>query len=316
MPNPFAPAISPVTAESTSSGQVTFFPVRKAVGGAPLPDQTIDAIAVEEPLEIGLAFGAATFSTRGPATASAFAPASSPNSAPRRETISVTMRTPGHDPELAAGFLFAEGIIPRVDAIATADAESPNRILVTLKDGILPAIEASQRRSVTNSGCGVCGLPSIESFRRLSGRSAATGAGEGPFIDIDLLYRLPAAGKDRQDVFNATGGLHAASLFDDSGRLLAIREDIGRHNAVDKIVGWAGFNRLLPLSSAILLLSGRACFELIQKAARAGIKIIAAIGPPSSLAIRMAEEWDITLVGFLREDRLNIYTGAWRLAKK
>ncbi|HEV2353171.1 MAG TPA: formate dehydrogenase accessory sulfurtransferase FdhD [Puia sp.] len=267
---------------------VTYRPVQKITADHHHNGRSIDAIVIEEPLEIGLQFthdGAAV-----------------------RHSISVTMRTPGQDADLACGFLFTEGIVPDPDAIAGIDVADANHILITMKDDRLPHLENASRHSFMNSSCGVCGKTSIDSiFRQIPP------TGDSLSIDAGLLYSLPAALNRKQDIFTATGGLHAAALFGRDGEMIAIREDIGRHNALDKVIGFALSRRLLPLSNSILLLSGRACFELIQKAALAGIKIIAAIGPPSSLAISLAEQSDITLVGFLREQRFNVYAGARRI---
>lgn len=265
-------------------------PIQKITGLPRVASEVVDTIAVEEPLEISLAFGSA--------------------GARRRETVSITMRTPGQDPELAAGFLFTEGIIPDAAAIASTSSESPNEILLTLGDTLLPRLDNARRHSYTNSSCGVCGKVSMASLYQ---HPVAPATPDETVVDASLLYSLPGRLRENQNVFNATGGLHAAALFDTGGRLIAIREDIGRHNALDKIIGYALRQSLLPLDSAILLLSGRACFELIQKAAMAGIIMVVAIGPPSSMAISLAEESGITLVGFLREQRFNVYTGARRL---
>jgi FdhD protein len=234
------------------------------------------------------------------------------------QNISVTMRTPGNDAELAAGFLFTEGIIKCSEAITgiehcfIACAENKeNVIAVKLAEGIMPNLRNTERNFYTTSSCGVCGKGSIEAIRTVS---AFTQQKEDQFtINAELLYLLPDILKDHQQVFADTGGLHAAALFNTNGELLLAREDVGRHNAVDKLIGAALNKNWLPLSETILLLSGRASFELVQKAAMAGIRIIASVGAPSSLAVELAEEFKITLVGFLRNRRFNIYTAAHRI---
>lgn len=267
---------------------VTYRQVQKITADPLHSGESLDAIVIEEPLEISLEYMSAC--------------------APVRQTISVTMRTPGHDADLAAGFLFTEGIIPGAEAITSTTSTDPNRILVTLEQDVFPNLDKTARHFLTTSSCGVCGKLSIDSvFQRIRVTDDTISA------DAGLLYSMPATLNRSQDVFTATGGLHAAALFDRNARLIAIREDVGRHNALDKAIGVALSRGLLPLSTTILLLSGRACFELIQKAAMAGIKIVAAIGPPSSMAVSLAEEADITLVGFLREERFNVYTGAQRI---
>lgn len=264
--------------------------VHKISAALSTPEITDDPVALEEPLEIGVQYG--------------------PSGNRRHITISVTMRTPGHDPELATGFLFTEGIIPNAAAIQQISAESPGSITVSLQENIPFDPARLKRHSYTNSSCGVCGKTSIESLYQSCPPTAPT---REPPINSQLLYTLPARLREHQDDFNATGGLHAAALFNRQGQLEILREDIGRHNALDKTIGHALNHCLQPLSSSILLLSGRACFELLQKAAMAGLKIVVAIGPPSSLAIQHAESSDITLIGFLRDQRFNIYTGAKRI---
>ncbi|HLI92271.1 MAG TPA: formate dehydrogenase accessory sulfurtransferase FdhD [Puia sp.] len=267
---------------------VTYHPVQKITADRHHNGNSLDAIAIEEPLEISLQF------TRA--------------GAPVRQTIAVTMRTPGHDADLACGFLFTEGIVSDPGAIAAITVADANHAIVTLKEDCHPHLVNASRHSYMNSSCGVCGKTSIDSiFQQVQP------TGDSLSLDAGLLYSLPAALTRKQDIFTATGGLHAAALFECDGEMIAVREDIGRHNALDKTIGFALSQRRLPLSNSILLLSGRACFELIQKAAMAGIKVVAAIGPPSSLAISLAEKPDITLVGFLREQRFNIYTGARRI---
>lgn len=281
--------IPPVPAGHKASG-VALLPVQKITNDAP-PIQVIDPVAVEEPLEISLEYG--------------------PASARCQQSISVTMRTPGQDIDLAIGFLYTEGILPDTSAIMSATT-GDNTIKLSLHETIIPDINRLQRHFYTSSSCGVCGKSSIEALRTVIAPGGSERETQAP-VEAHVLYGLPPMVRQEQSIFETTGGLHAAALFNRAGLILSLREDIGRHNAVDKLIGHALQDNLLPLTNTILLLSGRACFELIQKAAMAGIKIIAAIGPPSSLAVQMAEESDITLIGFLREQRFNIYSGAHRI---
>lgn len=254
---------------------------------------TEDILATEEPLEIRLVHG--------------------PSHNRRQQNISVTMRTPGHDTELAAGFLFTEGIISRRDAIARISLfEAPDGSIVTvaLKEQAIPNLDHSQRNFQATAACGVCGKTAIAGIHT----GVTVSEAQGSLFPGQLLYQLPAKLRGQQSLFESTGGIHAAALVDTSGDILLLREDIGRHNAVDKIIGAALEQPQLPLQQCLLLLSGRAGFELIQKAAMAGIPMIAAVGAPSSLAVKMAEAWNITLIGFLKEERFNIYTGAGRIA--
>jgi FdhD protein len=227
--------------------------------------------------------------------------------------LTVTMRTPGHDEELAAGFLFTEGVIDRLDQLVSLRTGSVlrgrdrNVVHVELKSA--SGGSASLRRNFyTASSCGICGKSSIESIRR---RGLAPPNPEFR-IDPALLCTLPDIVRNRQAVFARTGGLHAAALFHASGELLALREDIGRHNAVDKIVGWALLQESIPVSDHVLLVSGRGGFEIVQKALAAGIPILACVSAPSSLAVRMAREMGITLIGFLRGERFVVYSGEFR----
>lgn len=252
----------------------------------------VDDIAIEEPLEIGLLYHQ--------------------NGEKELRNISVTMRTPGNDRELAAGFLFTEGIIAgnhQIKAIRHSESactrNSENRVTVLLAEDVVPQLMKAERNFYTTSSCGVCGKGSIESIRTVS--IFDTRMDEQQVISVQVLYQLAAKLQTLQNNFSATGGIHAAGIFDLDGNLLALREDVGRHNALDKLVGHALLTERLPLRDNILLLSGRASFELIQKAAMAGIAIVAAIGAPSSLAIDLAKEFDITLLGFLRDNRFNIY---------
>jgi FdhD protein len=288
---------------STHSPAITRLPVQEINAGN--LKKTQDLVAVEEPLEIRLIFG--------------------PKEKRIEQSISVTMRTPGQDGELAAGFLFTEGIIHSQPAILSIEHEqrqeqkmvpgqdiAPDNIIrISLDEHIPLDLTRLQRHFYTSSSCGVCGKSSIDALRTVC---PSPGPEKDWQIHSELIYSLPELLRHKQEIFEQTGGLHASALFDGKGNLLQVREDIGRHNALDKLIGHALSNDLLPLHKHILLLSGRACFELIQKAAMAGIRLIAAVGPPSSLAVQLAEEYGITLVGFLRDRRFNIYAGAHRIS--
>ncbi len=236
--------------------------------------------------------------------------------------LAMTMRTPGDDLELAAGFLVSEAVVSSPADIAAmkvcdgttcghADHDGLGNIVdVTLAAGI--GVPAGARRSfLTTSACGVCGKASIQDICVLP---QAAVAGDAAQVTPGVLAGLPDRLRGAQRVFARTGGLHAAGLFTADGELLAVREDVGRHNAVDKIVGWALLTGRLPLAGCVLLVSGRASFELVQKAVLAGIPVLAAVSAPSSLAVELAEEAGLTLVGFLRGLSMNVYTGAHRIA--
>lgn len=252
-----------------------------------------DMLATEEPLEIRISY---------------FTPAGY-----KQKSISVTMRTPGSDLELAKGFLLTEGIITsRQDITEThhASDDNGNVVYVTLAPHVTPNINQLERNFYTTSSCGVCGKASIEAIHTVC---QFLDTKDNIQLSLPLIYSLPATLRTHQAVFEHTGGLHAAALFGLEGNLIMLREDVGRHNALDKLIGAALDNQLPPLNEHMLLLSGRASFELVQKAAMAGIKVIAAVGAPSSLAVQMAEEWGITLIGFLRGERFNIYSGTQRV---
>ena len=250
-----------------------------------------DFLAAEEPLQIGLVFGE--------------------KSHREKKSISVTMRTPGNDEELALGFLFTEGIISQKKDGMGFSSSAPNTIDIELNESSTPDLKRLERNFYTTSSCGVCGKSSIDAIRTVTTRSNEA---DNILISKDILVSLPSILRRTQHVFEQTGGLHASAIFDLSGKLLFFREDVGRHNALDKVIGHAFRNDLMPLSSHILLLSGRASFELIQKAAMAGIKVVAAVGAPSTLAVELAIEFDMTLVGFLRGSHFNIYCGEKRIA--
>lgn len=225
--------------------------------------------------------------------------------------FTVTMRTPGHDRELAAGFLWTEGVIEEPDQIinieAVGDAQKDNRIAVELRDGF-PEIDGEGRNFVAGSGCGVCGKASIDAVRARGLRPVQSCL----TVDAEVLCALPERLRAEQEGFGRTGGLHAAGLFNASGELIALREDIGRHNAVDKIVGWALLEGRLPLSDYVLMVSGRGGFEIVQKAIAAGVPVLASVSAPSSLAVQLARELGLTLVGFLRGRRFVVYAGETR----
>jgi FdhD protein len=257
-----------------------------------------DVLAVEEPLEIRIRLESSS-------------PASS---------FVTTMRTPGNDEELATGLLFAEGVLegPK-DLISLERPEDPridpelraNVLLTTLAPGAYERAAKLQRGTIMGSACGVCGKTSIENVipadrPALSSRLR---------ISADLLYSLPERLRERQSLFARTGGLHAAGLFTGEGDLLEIREDIGRHNATDKVVGAFLLGNSLPLSDRVLMVSGRAGFEIVQKAYAAGIPIVASVSAPSSLAVELAQTAGVTLVGFLRERRFNIYANPERISR-
>ncbi len=225
------------------------------------------------------------------------------------EPLIVTMRTPGHDIDLAAGFLFTEGLLGGIDAISTIRMCDENTAAVTLGPGAA-LLRAAARNFMATSACGVCGKDSIEAIRV---RSAFDVAADQVQVSPAVLAGLPDRLREAQRVFKSTGGLHAAGLFTADGTLLALREDVGRHNAVDKLAGWALRSGLLPLAGHVLLVSGRASFELAQKAVMMGLPVLAAVSAPSSLAASLAAETGMTLIGFLRGTTMNVYTGEQRV---
>ena len=261
----------------------------------------VDTLATEEPLEIRLQVSAPGGAETAPVP------------------ISITMRTPGHDFELAAGFLFSEGIVRRREAIqgleycvGPVQAQQYNTVSVRLRPGSAPDLEKLSRHFYTTSSCGVCGKASLDALRpQVPWPSPAPGA--GPRLAPAVLATLPDRLREAQGIFDRTGGLHACGLFDPDGRLLSVREDVGRHNALDKLVGEQLLAGQLPLAAGILVLSGRASFELVQKAAMAGAPVLVAVGAPSSLAASAAEEFGITLAGFARGASFNVYTHPQRV---
>lgn len=253
-----------------------------------------ETVAAEEPLEIRIEFGG-----RGSRV---------------NRAISITMRTPGHDRELAAGFLYTEGVIRDANDIEEAaepDEESAegNSVCVRLAPDVEVSNSSLSRNFYTTSSCGVCGKASL-----LALQTVCPPRIRNTFeISAATLFKLPELLRSRQALFEKTGGLHAAALFTAEGTLESVREDVGRHNAVDKLIGAALLDDGVPLRDRVLMLSGRASFELLQKALMAGIPMVAAVGAPSSLAVQVAREFDITLIGFLRGDHLNVYNGAERI---
>jgi FdhD protein len=251
-----------------------------------------DALAAEEPLEIRV----------------------------NGRALAVTMRTPGNDIELAHGFLLTEGVITDRTDVSTArycdgvdeDGKNTYNVLdIALADGVPPPDTGVERNFYTTSSCGVCGKAALDAVRL---RTRFSPAADESRVSTTTLVAMPDALRAAQRVFETTGGLHGAGLFRSDGTLLAVREDIGRHNAVDKVIGWALLEGRVPLSGCVLLVSGRASFELVQKAAMAGIPVLAAVSAPSSLAVELAEDSGMTLIGFLRGDTMNLYTGADRVA--
>jgi FdhD protein len=267
-----------------------------------------DAVAVEEPLEIQLVYGAVHDR--------------------KVKSISITMRTPGNDDELAAGFLMTEGVVrdaahitsigaPKTALLRGADAREvalptalrSQVIRVELSPEVEVSMSTLERNFYTTSSCGVCGKASLLALRTLCPLPQR----DNFMIRADILCTLPQQLQPVQAAFKETGGLHAASLFTADGKLHSVREDVGRHNAVDKLLGEAFLQDAVPLRSHLLLLSGRASFELLQKAVMGGIPMVAAIGAPSSLAIEVAREFSITLMGFLRPESFNIYSAPERV---
>lgn len=225
--------------------------------------------------------------------------------------VAVTMRTPGNDAELAAGFLFTEGIVSSPEQLQKIEAEPEfNLVNVWLKQDVKVDPRLFERHSFVASSCGVCGKKSIDAVRVKSQLRCSINL---PTVSADLINSLPTLLRSSQSNFDHTGGLHASALFNQDGTIITLREDVGRHNALDKLLGERFLKDSLPLHDKILMVSGRASFELVQKAAHAGIAILAAVGAPSSLAIELAQESKMTLLGFVRDDRFNIYTGAHRI---
>ena len=270
--------------------------VQRIIGSTRVVDT--DELAAEAPLEIRLGY-------------------STPLGREQR-ALSITMRTPGHDVELAVGFLFTEGLIATPEQVRYAAPQGPeddtglrNVVQVELEPGVEIDFARLQRNFYTTSSCGVCGKASLDALRVQARFPIASG---GFVIAGNALFDLPDRLRERQKVFGATGGLHASALFDAAGAILDVREDVGRHNALDKLIGARFLSAALPLANCGILVSGRASFELMQKAIMAGAPLLAAVGAPSSLAVEMARELGVTLVGFLRDGRCNIYAGEARVS--
>lgn len=272
-------------------------PVQKIEGDSSAPFQ--DLLAVEEPLEIRLG----------------------------DRSISITMRTPGHDFELAAGFLFTEGILHDAseiheirwsrtgnEGVASNPRQIGNSVTVELNPGVEVDLHRLERHFYTTSSCGVCGKASIQAVQaQMDAQGCPLLPRNLPVVESSVIHCLPEALRRAQPVFERTGGLHAAALFSTDGTLELLREDVGRHNAVDKLIGAEMLARRTPLGRSLMFVSSRASFELVQKALMAGIPILAAVGAPSSLAVETAQRFHLTLLGFVRDRRFNIYSGASRI---
>lgn len=233
-------------------------------------------------------------------------------------TIAVTMRSPGNDFELTAGFLYSEGVVSSREDISrisycvdkSVDGDQRYNIVnVALRDGLIPDLQPLERHFYTTSACGVCGKASLEALN-LRGYSPIP---PNPIVAAEVIYSLPDKLRAAQGVFAATGGIHAAAAFDTQGELLALREDVGRHNALDKLIGWALLTDQMPLSDRIIMVSGRSSYEILQKCTAAKVPIVCAVSAPSSLAVSLAKEFGITLIGFLRGERFNVYAGLERI---
>lgn len=226
-----------------------------------------------------------------------------------RKTLATTMRTPGHDGELAAGFLVSEAIVRKREEIANISSDRDNRVTIDLKGGVKLKLQTTQRHGTISSSCGLCGKTSIDAIRQ----NFSTITRKEVRVGIETLLALPEKLRGAQNDFARTGGIHAAGIFGVNGELKIAREDIGRHNAVDKVIGRAFLDGSLPLDRHLLLVSGRASFEILQKALAAGIPIVAAVSAPSTLAVSFARESNQTLIGFLRPPSFNIYAHVERV---
>lgn len=283
---------------NTSSLAITVQKVRADTAISAGLARVDDQVAVEEPLEIRLGYKSASGRTA--------------------TSLSITMRTPGNDAELAVGFLYSESIVTRASDIqhiehcgpAAPDTGNHNIVRVDLASHVAVDLGRLQRHFYTTSSCGVCGKSSLEALR-------ITGAARLPDGTVafakDVLTKMPDALRERQQAFDQTGGLHAAAAFDSRGEILVVHEDVGRHNAVDKVIGTLLMQNRLPADKLGLIVSGRASFELMQKALVAGMPLLAAVGAPSSLAVQLANEFNVSLVGFLRGETFNIYSAGDRI---
>ena len=273
------------------------FPIKVIKVQKEKAETVFDSLAVEEPLEIQIEYGA--------------------KKERLRKSISVTMRTPKHDTDLAIGFLFTEGIISSFSSIKSvgpsldADAKiNINALLVKLSEEVIVDLKKLERHFYTSSSCGVCGKSSIEAVQFNNFPALPTPTS---MFEISNIHHFPNILRTQQSVFSKTGGLHAAALFDVEGNIHLLREDVGRHNAVDKLIGAAIAAGFFPLHQFLIMVSGRVSFELVQKSLMAGLPILAAVGAPSSLAVQLAEESGMTILGFVREERFNIYSHAERV---
>lgn len=261
----------------------------------------LDVVAVEEPMEIRIVFG--------------------PPEKRRSKSLSITMRTPGHDFELTAGFLFTEGVITEARQISRFEFCGPvaegrsesNLVSVELATDVEIDTSKLQRHFYTTSSCGICGKASLDAIRTQGWKSIEPNRDS---VTATIIHSLPAKLRSSQDVFDRTGGLHAAGLFDLNGELISIREDVGRHNALDKLIGEQLLGGNLPSTKRIIVVSGRASFELMQKALTAGVPMMVAVGAPSSLAVELANEFNLTLIGFTSASRFNIYAAGQRVMKE
>lgn len=290
-PGPGTPA-SPAEAGGRRPGSLVSTHVLVVDEG--VPSRRWDSLATEEPLEIRVWAGS------------------------ERRTVAVTMRTPGADFELAVGFLCAEGVvvdrrqIRRISYCTDPDVgaeQQYNVVTVRLDAASGPDLAPLERHFTITSACGVCGKASLDALRLRGCPSVPP----GPGVSFDVLRTLPGRLQDSQGIFRRTGGLHAAALFSSGGELVALREDVGRHNAVDKLIGWAVLEGRLPLGESLLVVSGRSSFEILQKSLVAGIPVVCSVSAPSSLAVALAREFGLTLVGFLRGGRFNVYSGDERI---
>lgn len=254
-----------------------------------------DVLATEEPMEIRLRTGGGADG--------------------ESKTVAVTMRTPGNDFELAAGFLYGEGVLSSPDDLlkmsyCTDEEQQYNIVNVDLRGGVHYDPKPLERHFYTSSACGICGKESLEQLE-IRGCEPLP---PGPLVSAETVYALPHKLRAAQGLFDETGGLHAAALFDADGNLVAAREDVGRHNATDKLIGWAMLEGKLPLNEHVVMVSGRSSYEILQKCLTAGVPVVCAVSAPSSLAVDVARRFGMTLVGFLRGERFNVYSGFERIS--